>query len=292
MDKINFEITEITPIKNTNLKDYDVRVILNEKPLGHVIFNASEVVPAGRFHFAEFDLFTCGCGVAGCAGFMTSVIQNKTEKSVKWIFPTDKSYKVEKLEYEFDRVEFENTVEALRSKMLELEKENIYPVSSISDDRSYGNDNAVCEAKSSLAEDFKWQQDYYDVKQNFENLLKQKFPTLCDKLFTFQYDGKQSAENLPFNYLICKSLNQWPANEKEKAYLKKVEAMGNAIVEMIYKQNYIPFAKMVHSSYHQFSVSKDRNKFDLVVFETFEYELQNMVEEDGFSLNKLKLVVI
>src|ERR1700712_3765250 len=102
MDNIKFEITEVK--KCGNLNQYDVIVILNDVPLIHRIFNGGSVVPLSAYDSGEFDLFTCGCGVPGCAGFHAEVIQNKTETTVKWQFPSGDSYSVEKLEYEFDRV--------------------------------------------------------------------------------------------------------------------------------------------------------------------------------------------
>jgi hypothetical protein len=291
MDKINFELTEVTPIKNTNLKDYDVRVVLNGTALGHVIFNTDTVVPAARFNFAEFDLFTCGCGVPGCAGFHTSVIQKKTDNSVKWTFPTDKSYNVEKLEYEFDRIEFEHTVESLRTKMLELEKDNIYPISSVSDDSSYG-DNTACEVRSSLTESFQWQEDHYNAKQKFEAMLQEKFPTYLNKAFAFKYDGKISKETLDFEYLVCRTINEWPSREKLAAYLKKAEASGNAIVEMLSTQNYKPLAKMVYSAYKQFANSKAEDNHTVVMWDTFNYQLEEISQKEKFDLSKLKLVTV
>lgn len=292
MDKINFELTEVTPIEKTSLKQYDVKVVLNGFSLGHVIFNADTVVPAGRFDFAEFDLFTCGCGVPGCAGFHTSVIQKKSDHSVKWIFPTDKSYNVEKMEYDFDRIQFENTVESLRTKMLELEKDDTYPVASISDDSSYGDDDATCEVRSSLSESFQWQEDHYNAKQKFEAMLQEKFHTYLNKAFAFEYEGKNSKETLDFKYLVCRAINDWPSREKLGAYLKKAEAAGNAIAEMFSTQNYKPLAKMVYSAYKQFANSKEEDNHTAVMWDTFDYQLREISQKEEFDLNKLKLIAV
>jgi hypothetical protein len=289
MDKINFNITEIKPIEKSNLKQYDVNVVLNGNLLRHVIFNADEVVPAGRFNFAEFDLFTCGCGDPYCAGFHTSVIQKKIGNSVKWTFPTDKSYKVEKLEYEFDRIEFENSIESLRTKMLELEKDSAYPCASI--DSSYGEDT-TCEVRSSLTETFQWQEEHYVAKQKFETMLQEKFNDYLNKSFIFEYEGKTSKENLDFEYLVCRAINQWPPREKLGAYLKKAEASGNAIVEMLSTQNYKPLAKMVYSAYKQFANSKEENNHTAVMWDTFDYQLGEVTQKETFDLSKLKLIAV
>jgi hypothetical protein len=291
MDKIEFTIGEITEIKNSNIREYDVQVILNGTVLTHQIFNAGDVVPTSRFDFAQFDLFTCGCGVAGCAGFFTRVIHQKTNNSVKWTFPDDNSYIVEKLEYEFDRSEFENALENLRNKMLDLEKDNCYPCSFIDYDSSYGEANPNYKPKSSVLEAFEWCENYYKAEQNFDKLLKEKFSDFYNKSFVFQYNDKRSEEKLDFKYLVCRVMNEWPSPKKTKAYLKKAEATGNAVVEFISNKNSKPFVKMAYSSYSQFSQS-DANDYESVMIDTFGNDLESIIDAENFSLKDLQLVTV
>jgi hypothetical protein len=293
MDKIQLAITEITPCDKSSLKEYDVQVIFNGVALKHNIFNAGPVVPASRFDFAEFDLFTCSCGIAGCAGFHNQVVQNKTADTVKWTFPDDKSYSVDKLEYEFDRVQFEQEFETLRSKMLELQKEKTHQVTFIRDENEYfGVDkegDERFEVKDELTETFEWYESRYTAKQNFNSMLKEKFPAIHGKNIRFEYEGKTNTYPFDFNYAVCRAMNQWPEKRKEKAYLKRAEAAGKAVEKAIFENDKKNLVEIVHAAYKEFAEPGKENDQSNSFWHGFQLDWYEFGEEKDFDVNKLKI---
>lgn len=293
MDQIKLEITEIQSYEKSILKGYDVAVFFNGIKLKHTIFNGCEVVPASRYDFANFDLFTCSCGVAGCAGFHTAVIQEKTSETVKWIFPNDNSYSVDKIEFEFNRPQFEQEFEKLRTKMLELEKNNMHLVTCIRDESDYAGSDVGenrFEVQNRLGETFNWYADRYEARQNFNTMLKEKFSNIYQKVFRFKYEGKVEDGSFDLSYLVCRSLNQWPEKKKEKAYLKKAKAAGKAIEKALCEKNYMSFMKMVHKSYESFITSEVKGNYKETMWCAFEFELYKLVKKEDFVLGKLEII--
>lgn len=294
MDKIQFSLTEVKPFKKSNLKDFDVKVVLNGQTLKHSIFNGCQVVAASRYDFAEFDLFTCSCGVSGCAGFHIEIIQNKTGDKVKWTFPDDKSYAVEKLEFEFERVEFEQEFEQLRTKIFELEKDNAYMTVCISDTYEYGTDGTEVEqyeVREKLSKTFAWYEGRYEANQNFNIMLKEKFPDVYGKSLCFKYEGKTNdkVNSFDLTYLVCRSINKWPESKNQKSYLKKSEKAGKAIEKALFENDFQEFTKMVHAEYAEFNDNKD--SINESVWSAFEYSLDRLVKKDNFDMNKLSIIL-
>jgi len=294
MDQIKLEVTQIKNCEKSSIKQYDISVILNKVALGHVIFNGEEVIPASKIDAIEFDLFTCDCGVPGCAGFHTSIIQKKTENTVKWIFPTDKSYSVSKLEYEFDRRQFEEEFNTLKYKMVELEKRNTHLITCIRDLSQYSDGENLEGDKrfevSSIAESFKWYDNRHKTKQKFDELLKEIAPHLADKKLSFQYEGKIS-ENFDFEYVICRMLNEWPRNDRQR-YFKNVRAAAKAIDAFIVNNDNSQFAKIMSDSYKDFVDAKEsKDYFAETVWNGLDILVDKLVTEEEFKLDKLSIVV-
>lgn len=296
MDKIKFQITDVAPCEKTKIMLYDVEVVLNDKPLGHRVFNGVNVIPASKFDFAEFDLFTCGCGVAGCAGFHTEVIQNKKEKAVQWTFPNDQSYNVNKLIYEFERLDFEGQIEDLRSQMLKLEKLNMHLTMCVKEDEGYDDEEA--EEKNSfevlhkLEESFKWSEDHYDVTEKYHKMLKNKFSQFYGKAFCFEYNEKKS-EEIQFTYFILRAMNQWPNKKNEKSFLKKAEKTANAIIEYFRNQNSKPLIQIVYKEYSKFNLEfTGQDKEKLLFYGTFKYPLDQVITKEEFEIDKVSLAIV
>ena len=272
-----------------------ITVILNGNALNHNIFNGCEVIPSTRFNFAEFDLFTCICGVSGCAGFQIPVVQTKTTETVKWVFPNDKSYAVKKLNYEFNRLQFEKEFEDLRSRMLELEKEKTHILACITDLGQYvGNKSEKdgrFEARCELADIFKWHEERYEALEKFNEMLSEKFPNLCTKKFYFKYEEKMEATDWSWclSSLVSRALNKSPEKTGIKKYLKKAQEVAKTIEKAIVEKDYKDFIKVVHSSYEECCENpKDINEG---FWYGFEFELCRLVKEEDFSVDKLSLVM-
>lgn len=295
-DTIKLALTEIKQCDNSHYKSYDITVSLNDIAMTNTLFNSAKVVAASRYDFAEFHVFTCGCGDPGCAGYFTETVQLKTENSVKWTFP-EEEYKLEKYEYEFSRLEFEAQFEALREKMLEIEKEGIYAVSSLRDEGSYigyeVKENERYEIKETLEEDFDWHENRFESELNFRKTIEDNFPDLKDKEIYFEYEGKKS-QAMNFDVLLRRGLNEWPSKKKETAYLNRVIKMGKLIEKMLedgnpnkfFKKVYNVYSKVYGNGFEDLNVSSDT-----VIWWAFDYLLYNLTEEKTFKASNLKVVL-
>ena len=134
MDIITFTLSTPKQIIHFDIKSFDIQCFLNYKSLGVNIFNAAEVLSANKYNNVGFDLFTCSCGVAGCAGYFNQIKQHKTTENVQWRFPDDDDmYAVDKQTYTFDRKQFDTEFKNLLECFITLEKRKIYHESVLTD---------------------------------------------------------------------------------------------------------------------------------------------------------------
>lgn len=294
MDKIELTLTEIVQCERSILKQYDITVSLNDKVLNHNLFNSDEVIPGSRFNSIEFDLFTCECGEPACAGYYTKVIQNKTKNTVKWTFPEDESYKVDKLEFEFDLINFEEHFELIRKEMLALEKQNIHIVSSIRDIRDYINDENVAEdhfeVKETLKTTFDFYEGVYEAREILDKALKENLPNYYKKSLVFNNNGKNSEHILSIKYLVCKMLNKFPT-KKDDEYIKTVNVACDAIEEMLSKKDSLPFIKIIDDSYSKFTNNKMKGNYQESFWDAFQYSMDDITTKEEFNLDNIILVV-
>lgn len=289
MDKIKLTTTEVKSHEGSKFRTYDVVVSLNNVVFPYNIFNGLNVVVASRYNFAEFDLFTCTCGESGCAGFNTKIIQSKSGDKVKWVFPNDESYQVEKLEYEFDKKEFEEEFQQLYNKMLKLEKEELYFVTSLSPKYSEDEDNTeIFSLESTLTEGFQWYINHYENEKMFYDFLKKTFPDLYKKSFYFKYDSKVGSYYTNFKDLIFGIMNEIPNNHEN--YLTKVKKAGEAVENLVYNGNATSFFDMLHTAYGKFSKDPNVKNDGENIWSRFSDKLDEIINKEEFNPEKLKLI--
>lgn len=273
MDTIKFIIE--TPY-DTHLaaKGVGVELYLNENKVPHDILNLPEVLAAHTFKFAEFDLYTCSCGVAGCAGFQAPVVQTKNNGVVTWTFPESNDYKTEKKTYEFDNEQFTAQFEELLANLLKLEEQNIYNTTVIP--TNYGDDDSHTAVPQSIIKSFEWYGNRYQAEQNQREMLLEEFPDMVEKKLAFTYDGVQGKTSYEFASMIGSILNQFPRNTDESYYLAKCKAAGAAIQEALAGDN-TRFYKIANNTY----VKQEATAFWLI-----DWDFENVTEEN-FELDKL-----
>ena len=286
MDKIRLQISEIDTLEKTSYKSYEVEIFLNEKTLGSSLFNAAEVLSAVKFDFTEFDLFTCSCGVPGCAGYHSPVTQQKTKNIVKWTFPSENYYSTEKLIYEFNRKEFELIFKSLTKRMIELENDNVHHYSLLRDESSYvGFDEEKGEEsyslKDSLKKSVKWYDRRFKSEENFNILLNSVAPDLMNKSFVIEYDGVKGENGYTLHSVICRSMNQFPQKVKEPFFWAKAKLTIKAVREALTGNNKL-LVKIIHNANAKF----DDNGFHLV-----SYDFHGKLTEENFDLTKLRYVI-
>lgn len=282
MDKIKFNFSEPSLIEGTNLKRYDIKVMLNNKQLPHSIFNAAEAVSVSDFKSVEFDLFTCSCGVAGCAGFQDYVLHKRSEQCVTWTFPKEDYYKTDKKVYTFKQDQFDEEFKALKDKMLSLEKEGVYHETMLSDEREFEQDESkILMTAASLQESLDWWNNLRTADANFDEYIYTNFPKELQKKFSWVYDGEISKEVYDFGEIVKKLLNEYPRNAKEPRYLKKVKKSGTALVDFLNGNNE-RFKSIVSQSY-------SANGLTPYCVVEFAFRNNPSVTEDNFNIEKLSL---
>lgn len=284
MDEIKFIIEEGVEVKES-LKEYEISVYLNNVKMPHNIFNASEVLPVSNYHTASFDLFTCGCGVAGCAGFHSPVVQKIKNKIVTWKFPESNDYQTEKKEYHFDEKEFKETFTKLINKMLELESINSHHSSMLRNESIYvevvqNSGNNLYEI-SKIKESLDWYNNLYSGEQNFNDMLEKNYPELVTKTFKYTYECEIGKEDYNLGDIVCRILNQYPKKAKESAYLKKCKVAVDAII-LFLNGNSDSFKKIAEDSYEKHNMNS---------YLIFEWDFRELKEED-FDWSKVGLIII
>lgn len=285
MDQIKFVVEEPTPLEGVDFKRYDVSVYLNDKKLPHTLFNAVEVLPVYKYHLAEFDMFTCSCGIAGCAGFQSPVVQKVKGSIVTWTFPEGKDYTTDKKIYQFEQSQFKEVFEKLTKEMFALEKQKINHDTLIRDESMYiGYDETLDENQvryeaSQLKEAMKWYDNRYQGNQNFNDMLEEKFPDLVSKEFRYVYEGEEGKYPYKLGDVVCRLLNEYPRRAKEKAYLQKCKVAVNAIIEMLAGNNK-KFKKLAHNSYE---------KHDMSSHSLINWDFN--VKEENFDFEKVALIL-
>lgn len=285
MDQIKFVVEEPKVLEGVDFKRYDVSVYLNEKRLPHNLFNAVEVLSVYKYRFAEFDMFTCSCGVAGCAGFQTPVIHEVSNEIVTWTFPSGNDYKTEKKVYHFDKQQFNNAFIELNKEMLSLEKKKIIHDTLIRDESIYlsleedTEDVPKYEIGMKIKEALKWYENRYEGVQEFKDLLNTKYPEWVKKDFYYTYEGKESKYTYKLSEIVCRLLNEYPKRPNEKKFLKNCEIAVEAILEMLSGNNK-KFKELSYESYE---------KHDMSSHSLISWDID--VSEEDFDFEKIGLVV-
>lgn len=292
MDKISFNVFE------QDNGFFDVQVFLNEEKLPHSIFNLFQVLASSQVEMAEFDLFTCTCGVSGCAGFHTPIKQSKTKNHVQWLFSED--YKVPKLFYSFDRKEFESTFANLKQTVSEFYNKGLNSYSSY---EYYTDDVYEKEDKRfTIDEQIQHFVEYYNAISDGLKFCNQNMPFVKD--ITLQYDGySASCSSSDLAFMI---LNEWPtSNNVNKFFYGRLLKTCQAINQWIINHDINEVVYLDNRSYNyegheepksrlnilsRFTFTKKENDEIIYLYMEEENMIINGVESpypDDFSLEKI-----
>lgn len=261
---------------------YDISVYLNDIKLPHNIFNLIEVLPIYKYNYVEFDLFTCSCGVAGCAGFQNPIIQNIKDNIVTWIFPDSNDYVTDKKIYNFELEQFKKVFSELFLEIIRLENKNKYHATMIFDESLYKkkSNNIPFFRASKIKKSIKHYEEKYSGEQNFHNMLINSYPDFFFKKLKFVYNGYCSKEYYNLETIVCRVINQYPKKTKELAFLKKCQVAADSIIKFINgdKKRLI---KLAYNSYEKY----DLNSNSIIYFDFPE------VKEEDFTFDKLEIII-
>lgn len=283
MDQIKFIIEEAHTLKTVDFKTYDVSVYLNDQKMPHTIFNAPEVLPLHRVNKAEFDLFTCSCGAAGCAGFQSPVVQTKNDGVVIWTFPERNDYSTEKKVYMFADKAFKKALSELNKTMMKMEGENIFHETCLRDNSSYGykeeDGEPLFEVRSKLKESVQYYYNRYKGIENFQSMLNAFFPDLTKLEFKFTYDGQLGYYVYELGDIVCRIMNDYPSKAKESKFLNKALLTMDGVLDMMRGKNQL-MKQMADKSYDEVGLTSYH-----VISQDFK------INEEDFNFDKVGLVM-
>lgn len=285
MDKIKFIIEEEKSLKTVDFKTYDVSVYLNDKKMPHNIFNAPGVLPLYKVNEAEFDLFTCTCGAgAGCAGFQSSVKQTKGDGVFVWTFPERNDYTTDKKVYIFAEKAFKQALSQLNKTMQKMEKDNLFPYTSINSNEMYGykeeDGEPLFEITESLKDSVNYYYNSYKGNENFEAMLKAFFPDLTDKKFKFTYEDQLGYYLYDLGDVVCRVMNDYPSKARENRFLNKALVTMDSVLEILGGNNKV-MKKMAEKNYAKVELTSHS-----MISQDFK------VKEEDFNFDKVGLVIV
>lgn len=300
MDTIRFNILPIEnkgKIANSNdLRFFDVEVFLNEERLSNSLLNLANVLAVcnvnklsrGIPFEAHFDLFTCECGVPGCAGFHDSIQQSVNDFEVVWVFPVENYYKTSKFVYSFDKMHFMQEVQRFAKKVFDLEEEMVYHQTQVRDDERFFSDSETTTENTSetvisnLEDDVSYYIKNFSSYQKFNLLMKRDFPEMADKKFKWFYKGEIINYDLDYSFdeVVCKILNNFPSQYNDNSfYFGKAKLAGIAVKDLLIGNNQ-KFIKMINNIW---------NKRGLTPYDFVYVGNLSDINEDNFDINLLTL---
>lgn len=260
MDTIKFEINK--KANKQYRKFYDVVLFLNDKPIPHNTFNIAHVLGAYSFNGIELYTFTCECGEPGCAGFLNTVKQFRSNSNVRWIFPNIEEYKVDKLEYVFDIKQFDLQLSVLKYLVIRLANKGRTPLAHIE----------CCEKYNLIGNINYYKKRFKKVSKSYENLLL-NFPEYINNTYYYKYEEQVSCE-YSFQDLVYMLIGEQPEYVEEEfdMFLLLCRVGARAIVQFLVND------KLLFSN-----IFENRNLYNL------SYKLNDV---DNFDIDKLKLIRI
>lgn len=224
MDDIKFKIQ-----KEKDGKFFNVLLFLNGEKISNHIFNTFGVLPLMKLNDEEFDLYTCTCGVPGCAGFHEPILHKTNKNKVFWYFSDD--YNVEKKLYIFNKSLFNRKILELTNKVAELEKQNIFSMCSY--------DSISMDANNELKNDFcmfeyiKEKEDEGRIKEQFKKIIDENMPFF--QYVNISYNGftaKYKKEELIL-MILNESFRYKKSIQKKNKFFKDVANCCEAVMEFI-----------------------------------------------------------
>lgn len=126
-NELSFEVSKRGPDKHGNVW-LNIRVRIDGEPFGQV-FVADVFAFAKSCQLAgELDLFTCGCGIAGCAGIFEGIRVSHSESSIVWQCPdpladvedSESEYPIAWRHFSFDADRYAEAVEECIGRLVFL----------------------------------------------------------------------------------------------------------------------------------------------------------------------------
>lgn len=206
--------------KTNVIKTFNVLVEIDGEVMCESDFGATAPVVASKFSEVEFDLYTCSCGIAGCAGYFDDIYQTRSDSHVTWKLrgKTSEQFKTETLV--FDRNQFDEAFETLRKDIFDLETQGYHFVCVL--DSFYDGESESHQREPGVLKDYYEHALKWFREEAFQrSVVKATQPELFEKAFFYSYKDEKSSYEVPFadlvKYFICNWSRDPLGTKKRKA---------------------------------------------------------------------------
>ena len=287
MDLIKFDLNGDLVDVDNGIKSTPVHLEINGEPHPQLLDVASVLGLLG-VSWAEFNIFTCECGVPECAGYWEPILHVVEGNTVTWTVPkpadgtADEQYSGLKPLYRFDLSSFTETLEGLKASLQLLEHNKIAHSTLISYDISDRDEqisviNPV--AKTSAA-----YQSTYLKEQEFHYFLLKEVPDLINSEFRWTYRGVSINEfKTEVEYLISGLLNSGPCYTSSMPWFLRKSKLAIKAIRMALQGDLSLYLKLAKHAYAKF-------KDEPPILSAIRYH-GAVIDVDTFDSNFLKLEV-
>ncbi len=249
MDTIKLQISEDKPKDNQkSINTINVTIFLNDESMSSLV-DITSLLGAYTVEKADFNLYTCSCGIPECGGFFELVKHEKDKNTITWTLPEEEIYTFSKKTFVFDKKLFQKEVNQFIDSVLEYEKKGIYLEQHLNetcpsylyednkDEEKIKEEQLKILKKSNFLHIIKKSKKYYLIQQKFNNTISKNFIDYLDKKIYIKYANKQSDVEYNFGSLICRLLNEFPRVSVKNEYYFQVQQAGFELIKFFNKED-------------------------------------------------------
>ncbi len=285
MNNISFEISRGKE-KVCGQKVLDISISIDGKSHPYQFLDYFGVVGSLWASEAEFYLFSCNCGSAGCAGYFDYLQTKKTEKTVQW--STKDKKLIETLgsdSFEFDRNDYEDAVVDFQ-EAVERELEQGWNLPDLID--VYMEDDAPETDLSQRYHDrLKWAKMHFAQEEREHATIRMASFIHYGKSYLLSYPGSKQ-HPVEFRYLVYRCLNRFPEEGGKTHFLRKLHYAATAVSDFIENGRTDMLSKIVENQWSRKDGS-EMTGWDFIHFTDFDKDADE-AESVDWSLLKIEEV--
>lgn len=206
------------------------------------------IVASSTTEEAEFYLFTCSCGTAGCAGYHIPMQMKMTESTVTWKAEDKLSEVLGTDTLVFDRSAYLKAVSDLRATVEAKVGAGWVTLDLV--ESYYEDDEELPDLDSKYKSTMKWAEAHYKDEADIANVIRLTSTPHYGKHFSLSYPGATDSET-EFRWLVLRCLNQFPEDGGKNYYLAKVRYAATALSAFIDTGETKMLSRIVESQYRK-----------------------------------------
>ena len=176
MNTIEFRITP--PKRGSKSIEVKVEALIDGHNHGDYPVAITDLIFGGAVERSNFNLYSCTCGNAGCAGFHDHIQHRRIDGNVQWDIPDTKLQSLLGCDrLTFDTGHFDSALSYLRSTLEKYESQGLYAPFMV-DDEHFGSENSnkrvfkISGLQQTLSAFYQGQTDM----ENLRDEIDQQFP--------------------------------------------------------------------------------------------------------------------